>query len=221
MQAVLDDIQSTVTNELDKVSLERLADINPSLLDEIKRTAQEVMASGNAHAANNNAGASESASSFLVETRSPEWVERSKEWQKLKLNNPVQQAQDIVANLKQHVGSDAVYELTFTQPDAIQMANVLAASSATATLLAKAIEEFEKQDDEAENDLAASSSIPTLHFLLIDKSLFTNDGVKKKDETVISSLYEGGLPFLCKADGKRFRTNQELSDHQDYLFKKG
>jgi len=115
------------------------------------------------------------------------------------------------------VMNDPSSEITYTQADAIQMTNVLAASSVTASLLTNALQQLKEQDDEKENNVPR----PTVrHFLSIDKALFTNDGVKKKDETVIGSLYEGGLPFVSSADGKRFATQTELSNHLDYLFKK-
>ena len=41
MENVLDDLQSDMSNELDKVSLERLADKNPKLLGDIKQAAED------------------------------------------------------------------------------------------------------------------------------------------------------------------------------------
>mmetsp|Transcript_11279 Transcript_11279/g.12582 ORF Transcript_11279/g.12582 Transcript_11279/m.12582 type:complete len:205 (-) Transcript_11279:99-713(-) len=55
---------------------------------------------------------------------------------------------------------------------------------------------------------------------VVDPKLFTNEGVKKKNHSVIAGLYEVGLPFISSADGRRFKTQTELSDHLDYLFKK-
>lgn len=222
MQAVLDDMQSTITNELDKVSLERLADINPDLLEEIKKTAQDVLNSGGQQIGvamgSGNQSQSATAPSFLVETRSPEWIATAEEWKKLKQRNPEAEAQDTITKLQQYVSGDAIYEQTFTQPDAIQMTNILAACSVTASLLTTALQQLQEQDEEKEN--AAAANIPMVrHFLSIDKSLFTNEGVKQKDETVIGSLYEGGLPFVSAADGKRFATQNELSSHLDFLFK--
>ena len=40
MQNILDELQDDVANELEKVSLERLADMNPDLLANIKRAAE-------------------------------------------------------------------------------------------------------------------------------------------------------------------------------------
>jgi pre-mRNA cleavage complex 2 protein Pcf11 len=54
----------------------------------------------------------------------------------------------------------------------------------------------------------------------LDKSQFTNDGVKKKNDTVIASLYNVGLPFVSSSDGRRFGSQFELSSHLDSLFKR-
>lgn len=220
MQAVLDDMQSTVTNELDKVSLERLADINPDLLAEIRKTAQDVLSSGQSGTTSGGDRQSQTpatAPSFLVETRSPEWIASVNEWKKLK-TNPVDESQDLLAKLQAFVTADTSIDTTYTQADALKMTNVLASASVTASLLTTALKQLQEQDDEKENVAAVRPIVR--HFLSIDKSLFTNDGVKKKDETVIGSLYEGGLPFVSSADGKRFATQTELSNHLDYLFKK-
>lgn len=59
MQLLLDDMQSEVQNELEKVSLERLADIDTELLNTIKREAEGILASGGGGTNNSgNGGAS-------------------------------------------------------------------------------------------------------------------------------------------------------------------
>ena len=57
-------------------------------------------------------------------------------------------------------------------------------------------------------------------FYSIDRSLFTNDGIKKLSMAIVGLLYEIGLPFVSSADGKRFATQLELSNHLDSLFKR-
>ena len=57
MQLLLDEAQSEGVDELGKVSLERLAEINPDLLAEIKTAAQEIVASGGGGATNGKGGA--------------------------------------------------------------------------------------------------------------------------------------------------------------------
>jgi pre-mRNA cleavage complex 2 protein Pcf11 len=204
MQDILDDMQSTVADELDKVSLERLADINPDLLENIKTMAQDVLSSGRPSAAR---------SQMIMETRSAEWIARSSEWNKLSLDN----SRDVIAKL-QHYSEVSSPETTYTQSDAIQMQSVLAAASVTASLLTNALQRLKDQEESKGNTVRTRTAMR--HFLSIDKSLFTNEGVKTKDETVIGSLYEIGLPFVSTADGKRFATQTELSNHLDLLFKK-
>ena len=54
----------------------------------------------------------------------------------------------------------------------------------------------------------------------IDRSKFSTEGLKEKNEAVIARLYDGGLPFVCSADGRRFGTQNEMSQHLDALFRK-
>jgi hypothetical protein len=56
--------------------------------------------------------------------------------------------------------------------------------------------------------------------IVVDVKDFTNDGIKKKVPAVIGILYDVGLPFVSAADGRRFRTQLELSNHLDALFKR-
>lgn len=207
MQAILDDMQSTVADELDKVSLERLADINPDLLEKIKKTAQDVLSSGQ------SATGPSSQIATIVETRSPEWMARSKEWGNVSLDN----SHDLIIKLQNYVQSSSP-ETTYTQTDAIQMQSVLAAASTTASLLTNALQRLKEQEEKM--DRISRPRKTMRHSVQIDKALFTNEGVKTKDETVIGSLYQIGLPFVSTADGKRFATQTELSKHLDFLFKK-
>ena len=46
MQLLLDEVQSEGVDELDKVSLERLAEINPNLLADIKNAAEGILSEG-------------------------------------------------------------------------------------------------------------------------------------------------------------------------------
>ena len=47
---------------------------------------------------------------------------------------------------------------------------------------------------------------------------FTTEGIKDKKSITVSLLYEIGLPYQSTIDGKRFRTEQQLSKHLDYIF---
>ena len=55
---------------------------------------------------------------------------------------------------------------------------------------------------------------------VIDKSKFTNEGLKEKNNAVVARLYDGGLAFVSSVDGRRFATELELSKHLDALFRK-
>lgn len=80
MQCILDDLQSDVQDELEKVSLERLANIDPDLILKIKRTAEDSFRNGGtADSGDKNTQKNEiDTLSFLVETRAPETIKRSK-----------------------------------------------------------------------------------------------------------------------------------------------
>jgi pre-mRNA cleavage complex 2 protein Pcf11 len=187
--------------------LERLADINPDLLENIKKTAQDVLSSGQ------SATGTSSQIATIVETRSPEWMARSKEWGNVSLDN----SHDLITKLQKYVQSSSP-ETTYTQTDAIQMQSVLAAASTTASLLTNALQRLKEHEEDKERISRPRKTMR--HSVQIDKALFTNEGVKTKDETIIGSLYQVGLPFVSTADGKRFATQTELSKHLDFLFKK-
>ena len=55
---------------------------------------------------------------------------------------------------------------------------------------------------------------------IASKNHFTNDGIRTKSPAIIGLLYEIGLPFFSSADGQRFRSELELSNHLDALFKR-
>ena len=69
-----------------------------------------------------------------------------------------------------------------------------------------------------------NSNAHALLLTLIDKSLFTTEDIAKKmkhhDRVVSMLLYEEGLPFLSTSDGRRFKTQLDLSNHLDALFRK-
>jgi pre-mRNA cleavage complex 2 protein Pcf11 len=176
-------------------------------LENIKKTAQDVLSSGQ------SATGTSSRIPTIVETRSPEWMARSKEWGKVSLDN----SHDLIAKLQNYVQSLSL-ESTYTQTDAVQMQCVLAAASTTASLLTNALQRLKEQEGNKERTSRPRKTMR--HSVKIGKTLFTNEGVKTKDETVIGSLYQVGLPFVSTADGKRFATQTELSKHLDFLFKK-
>ena len=245
MQKILDELQSE-ENEMEKVSLERLAAINADLLIQIKENAESSLRNGSG---NNNSNASggdglgsssskameiiDDGLSFLVETRTPQMLNRSKTWEKRSMEENTKDARDIIASLHKLVRESTNIEKRYTQTEAIEMTRALSTVSVTATLLTNTLQliKDESEKDRIKSKMGSinnnSSSLNGMSrtlapsYFTIDKSLFTNDGIKKLNEAVIGLLYEVGLPFVSSGDGRRFATQLELSKHMDALFKKG
>ena len=230
MQTLLDEIQSDIQNELDKVSLERLAVIDPDLLIKIKRTAEDSLRHGGGTSSMGNSTKTsplvEEKPSFLEDLRTPEFQQRSLTWQKVKIDY-MKESHDLIAALRHVVMEVSKSDETYTQREAIDMTNTLGAAGAMAAILTTTLERI-RDDDKKTNKIsvssgnkAGSSSVHAARgFFTIDKSLFTNEGLKKKNMAVIGLLYEIGLPFVSLSDGRRFATQWELSNHLDLLFKK-
>ena len=240
MQKILDELQNDIDNELEKVSLERLADINPDLLANIKQAAEDQLHGGNQSTLNNNnnnGGMGSDANqdgqrdpmkpSYLVEVRSDDIIHQSKAWTKLELKY-VEHSNDIIQKLKTCVKDGSSPDARYTQSDAIDMTHVLAAASAAAGLLSRALERRSSQEKKSNQKSklpfatpgSGSGSTGTSGYSSIDKALFTNDGIKEKNLAFIGLLYEVGLPFVSSSDGRRFKAQMDLSKHLDKLFKR-
>lgn len=237
MQAILDDLQSDEQDELNKVSLERLASIDPDLLIKIKRTAEDSLRSGTSNTGRVDGSSSSTDSkktkdelSFLVESRTPETISRSQTWDKVSLNY-MKDSHDIIASLNHLVRDSASIDKRYTQNEAIEMTGALATAAVTATLLTNGLQELKDLTDGSKKKKSkttltggqagrGASQASARSFLKVDKGLFTNDGLKKLNEAFVGLLYEIGLPFVSSADGRRFTTQMELSQHLDTLFKK-
>lgn len=277
MQDILDDMQSDIANELEKVSLERLADINPDLLLNIKRAAEDSVGVGTTmgqrnsggggstnrsnDTSNKRSGSSNNSSklqsnqhqqqlpAFLTETRSDAAVSRSDAWSEFMVkqhnsNNRQdgddgmqQQAESIIAALHQLVttGTAESNAAVYTQRDALKMTDYYSACIAVAQLLSTTLLESAESSKKrsaandsnnnirSRNSAAATDSAKSTTGragLAVDQTEFTNDGIKRHNPAAVSLLYEIGLPFQSAADGRRFRTQLQLSNHLDYLFKK-
>jgi pre-mRNA cleavage complex 2 protein Pcf11 len=238
MQALLDDLQSDEQDELNKVSLERLAAIDPDLLVKIKSTAEESLRngtgtenSGRAHT-NSSKGPNKLTDelSFLVETRTPESIERSLTWENLNLQY-MKDTHDIIASLNHILRESTSVDKRYTQKEAIEMTGALATAAATADLLTNTLERIKTMETNSKKKkssttlsgsqgLSGASRAAAPSFFAIDKTLFTNDGIKELNEAIVGLLYDIGLPFISSADGRRFATQLELSQHLDSLFKK-
>jgi pre-mRNA cleavage complex 2 protein Pcf11 len=229
MQYILDDMQADQVDELEKVSLERLADIDPNLLVNIKTAAEDAMraplgkglSTGVSHSPDNE-------SSIFLELRPPEVIERCAEWAKLDLNY-LQYTNDSIRRLLQYV-RDTTTGNSPVVHQGMDEIKLLGAASATASSLTGLLERFKKQDSNKGMISFAAGTITlpvfssyygnSLSSKTIDKSKFTTEGIKEKNESVIARLYEAGLPFVSSLDGRRFATQLELSQHLDNLFRR-
>ena len=150
MQAVLDDVQADQVDELSKVSLERLADINPDLLVEIKRAAEEMIdqerKSGTGAPSNPIAldGTQDVVPSLFMEIRPPEIVERSMEWDKLDVKY-LQSTNESIKKLLYTVRSATSSQSQAHNPD-VDMTKLLGSASATASTLTQMLERFKTQN---------------------------------------------------------------------------
>lgn len=229
MQTILDDVQSGVEDELEKVSLERLATIDPDLLIKIKRIAEDSLRNGGIGAmdhSNTSAAVADETPSFLVDWRTPESIEQSIAWEKVKIDC-MKESHDLIATLRHVVMEGSKSDDTYTQKEAIDMTNTLGAAGTMAAILTMTLERIrddDKKSSKASASAGSKSNSSTGHairgFFTIDRNLFTNEGLKKKNMAIIGLLYEIGLPFVSLSDGRRFATQMELSNHLDSLFKK-
>jgi hypothetical protein len=299
MQNLLDDMQ-TETMEMDKMSLERLADKEPELFASVKQTAQESLNSsaaggqypdgGGRGNGGGGSGIGLSASYinssndadrggvqlplFIMETRSPTIIEHANAWKQIfsqqtttgtSSNRSADPGGASMATaldkamqpLKKRVLDDTA-EGRYTQDEAMEMTQYLAAVSATASLLEALQQQQQQQEEQSRNNSSSTTSklskylnpssflfslshgsnesggggnqqhknrrggtgsIPS-SVIVVDVKDFTNDGIKIKVPAVIGILYDVGLPFVSAADGRRFRTQLELSNHLDALFKR-
>lgn len=217
MENILEDMQKDVP-EREKVSLERLAEVNPKLLGNIKEIAHENMRSA-AGSNGTSAGANKKDESrlpdFFTETRSPAMIQYTKSWKDHTMD-VYKEAKAVTEAISAQV--DKVYQGRYDQNEALEVTGFAATASAVATFLNQVVEMMQ-EDEAAEKTNRKAVSGPSSGFR-VDPALFTNDGIKKKNSAVIGILYEVGLPFQSSADGRRFRTQLELSKHLDALFKR-
>ena len=220
MQLLLDEVQSTGVDELDKVSLERLADINPDLLQQIKEAAiDEQQSQQQQQNSTNNIQGQQQQSSSTNKPVAP--APPLSEWSKLKLNH-LEKSHDLVASLQRHVRS--ANETTVVKSELNDTIHLYASVSASAQLLTDMLQQWKDGTGlgglfGGENGTEAKSK-RRRRYSLVRKENFTNEGIKKRNDAVIAQLYEVGLPFVCSADGRRFASQLDLSKHLDALFRK-
>ena len=231
MQLLLDEAQSEGVDELDKVSLERLADINPNLLVEIKRAAEDRVANGGAGGSGgggvnemdiSGGGRFSPPASAFTETRSQEVIARAADWANLNLDH-LEKAHGSISKLQHHVLEGCTQKKTYAdEQDFNAQMGLLVSASAGARYLTEMLETLKVQEENKENGDGTDPNKVGGRFSSsekVDKSLFTRKGLLIKNPAVISRLYDGGLPFVCATDGRRFATQLELTQHMDVLFK--
>ena len=220
MQILLDEVQADGVDELEKVSLERLADINPSLLQQIKEGA-EMELQDNKNQAQSSGQQQCSSIGTTSNNMSAAPAAPISEWSKLKLNH-LEKSHDLVASLQRHVRS-ASQQTTVVKSEVDNTVHLYASVSASAQLLTDMLHQWKVQQENGTwfgigEDNSASRR--KRRYSLVKKEKFTTEGIKEHNDAVIARLYEVGLPFVCSADGRRFATQIELSNHLDALFRK-
>eukprot|EP00816_Leptocylindrus_hargravesii_P002500 CAMPEP_0196805444 /NCGR_PEP_ID=MMETSP1362-20130617/5207_1 /TAXON_ID=163516 /ORGANISM="Leptocylindrus danicus, Strain CCMP1856" /LENGTH=551 /DNA_ID=CAMNT_0042178359 /DNA_START=79 /DNA_END=1731 /DNA_ORIENTATION=+ len=214
------------------LTLDGLAEMNPSLYENLKATATDMM-HGNT---TNLDDSSQDHDPLIFLLKSEEEMERAKEWESVGFGildsaaGPAHQdVQKWIDNLQRHVriGSQTIA----AEPDydnigdADVVKSILISSSVSAKYLTGMVEHYESVSRDSDKAV-----IQPMRGLLmrqdsqslrnVDTSLFTTEGIKEKNAWVIGSLYDDGLPHVSKADGRRFATEIQLSKHLDYIFKK-
>jgi len=249
MQNMLDDMQEGLTNELDKVSLERLADVNPDLLANIKAEAEKAVfgtnqnqnqssSSGNQQHSNvskrqqQQSNKTNELPTFLTDPRSERVRHRAEEWSQTAptaSSEPLLAvvSDSVVPSLRQLVAAATADDAAFlyTQSEALQMTRYLAVAVATQQLLTATVEQVQRQPQKQSSAQQQKSQQQQQQHsssasFAVDPAQFTNDGIKQRNAAAIGWLYEIGLPFQSSADGRRFRTQLALSQHLDALFRR-
>jgi pre-mRNA cleavage complex 2 protein Pcf11 len=237
MQNILDDMQDSIaTTELDKVSLERLADVDPDLLFKIKQAAEDALNSslsssqptaGHAQPSSQSQLIQKSMPSFLSDPRSDYLRQRAGEW---KSNSSTTRegltsaVSDSILPSLQHLVTTATaaddFSVLYTQSEALQMTQYLAAAMTTMRLLTSTAEQITTTRYAAPQAAASTTSTSTSALFAVDPKQFNNDGIKQRNAAAVGWLYDLGLPFRSAVDGCRFRTQLDLSQHLDALFRR-
>ncbi len=231
MQLLLDEVQSTGVDELDKVSLERLADINPDLLNQIKEAAMEEQKLQQQQQQQRQSSSissnlpSSGIANYAAAAAAHSPVGPISDWSRLKLNH-LDKTHDLVSSLQRHVRS--ANEMTVVASQRDDVVHLYASLSASAQILTDMLRQ--RQDGTGlvgyfgvggkggENERVDRRRLRR-SYSLVKRENFTTEGVKRRNDGVIAQLYEVGLPFVCSADGRRFGTQLELSKHLDALFR--
>lgn len=212
MQNLLEDMRRGMPDAAD-LTLDKLMEINPSLYETIKATAQEMIDQMN--------NTDDDSFNFFYP------LSKETGWEQLcvnqNVNDEVQRGIDVM-NRQVRVSVDALSAngLVDVSSDDTPLVDLLVASSTASKYITNMLKIF---DDTSEYEVRAkrmkflqrqeSTSLQN-----VDITLFTTEGVKKKSLWPINSLYSEGLPYASSSDGRRFATQIQLSRHLDYIFQK-
>jgi len=206
MQTLLDDMHSGV-DELEKVSLERLADIKPDLLNQIKTIAEQIISSGGSGSNVSGGGGSGSAGgtstthhrppsppmrpSPFMETRHPEDIKLSDEWNALDIDYS-KKVHEVIGNLQHSVrkagsSSGGGSELTMTM---YMDDNDISGFGGDETIGAN-------MKKLAMTDLLSSASVTANHLTLMMQRLRT------MDESSKSSLSNNKMASASSSNNRR------------------
>jgi pre-mRNA cleavage complex 2 protein Pcf11 len=240
MQLLLNSLHEGM-DELQKISLERLAQINPKLLEQIRQEAMDLVSRNvGSVSTGKNATSTSMGSCICVEARSPQEIERSLEWLNIDYVS-LDQGKELVSSLQNLVLEGAA---SVAPPklgtNGNELMNILLAASAASKYLSQMMQKTSTSELKGSlynKKLATNLSVqkPWYPSFMqssgpffgksdaqrnVSKDSFTNEGLKERNSWAIGSLYDQGLPFVSSADGHRFATQLELSRHIDTLFRK-
>jgi len=177
MQDILDDIQKAENvDELNKVSLERLADINQDLLLEIKKTAEEIMAALSSSSSHEKSAqmmidsggySSSKGGGIFIEIRPPHVLDRVRDWEHANINL-LESTSEIITKLNGYVKmgtnpntfKDENDRMWIPDYHSRNMNDLLGSCSACTTLLTSMLEKVQIQESSSKS--ITSMTRPTI-----------------------------------------------------------
>ena len=218
MEKLLDDMRQGIP-DAEMLTLDALSKMNPGLYETIRSTATDMIASGKTND-NHLFKQNKTQDPFYLFENPPNEVDRLQSWEKVDFNttNDIQKCIDTLGrhvrlgmeNLSSH-GSEideSTLKLFVSSSAAAHFMTSLATS------YADIITTIDQPNIRGAHQLLRQQSQSLGN---VDTTLFTTEGIKKKNRWIIESLYEG-LPFVCQKDGRRFATQIQLSRHLDFTF---
>ena len=183
MQLLLDDVQSSGVDELDKVSLERLAEINPDLLQQIKEGAEAAIIDLNKTTTTQTGPQHQAAIPGTKPVAAP--APHQSEWAKLNINH-TEQSNKLISSLHQQVIS-ASESTTIVKSELDDVVHLYASVSASAQIMTDMLQQFTSGANIFGGD-GETTSAKRRRYSIVKPEDFTNDGVKKRNDAVIAQV---------------------------------